>query len=426
MKSNGETAIRNEIRPLTGLRAVAAAWVVVYHFWLLTPGDAWGGVVVHVLPLVQSGWLGVDLFFVLSGFVLCHTYSAKLGPRPSLGASLSFWWNRLSRVWPLWAVVTVLFTGWLVVKHLTIGGDHLHEVFQPSVGVLPLIEQLLMVQVWSQPQSWASGAVGPGWSLSAEWLAYLAFPVLVLGLHRVRRLPAVVLGCGAVLAMMPFAVTSLVSDDGHVFAWNWLFRIAGAFVAGALVSLCVRSIERTERVRRAASVLAAAVLAPLLVVLWWASIQGGEVAIVVVLFPVLVGALSLADAGPARFLSSSWINLAGRFSFALYLVHQCVFELFWTAMDEVPALAPGSELVALLLPLVLVLPVPVAYLAWRYVEEPARLAMRRMAEQRRRRSAPARSDRPAAGSRPVAEPLPMQRRGTDSTTHDADTVLASR
>jgi peptidoglycan/LPS O-acetylase OafA/YrhL len=424
VKSNGEIAIRNEIRALTGLRAVAASWVVVYHLWALTPGDHWGPVVEPIRPLIQSGWLGVDLFFVLSGFVLCHTYSAKLGPRPKLGATVSFYWNRLSRVWPLWAFVTVAFTGWLVLKQLTVGGNHLHESAQPSVGVLPLIEQLLMVQVWSQPQSWASGAIGPGWSLSAEWLAYLAFPVVVLGLHRLRRLPSVVLGAGAVLAMTPFAYTVVTSPDGHGFDWNWLYRIAGAFLAGALVSLCVRTIEQTERVRRVASFVAGGAIAAVLVVFWWADMHAKDVGVVVVLFPVLIGALTLADAGPARFLSAPWINLAGRFSFALYLVHECVFEIFWTAMDVVPHLQTGSATVALLLPLVLVTPVPAAYLLWRFVEEPARLAMRRMSE-RRRTSALSRSSRHAA-PRVVAEPLPLQRFAAEPTTRDDDTVLASR
>jgi peptidoglycan/LPS O-acetylase OafA/YrhL len=425
VKSNGETAIRNEIRPLTGLRAVAAAWVVVYHFWALTPGDHWGSVVEPVLPIVKSGWLGVDLFFVLSGFVLCHTYSAKLGPRPKLRATVSFYWNRLSRVWPLWAFVTLAFTGWLVLKQATVGGPLLHEGAQPTLGLLPLLEQLLMVQVWASPHSWATGVVGPGWSLSAEWLAYVTFPVVVLVLHRLRRLPAVALAAGAVLMMLPFAYTAVTSPEGVGFAWNWFYRIAGGFLAGALVSLCVRRIEQTERVRRAASYVAAGAVVQILVVVWWADLYGKTVAVAVLLFPVLIGALAMADAGPARFLSGSWINLAGRFSFALYLVHECVFEVFWTAMDVVPRLQAGSALVALLLPVVLVTTLPAAYLLWRFVEEPARRAMRRMSEARRK-PAPVRPSRHAAAARVVADPLPMQRPAAETASRDDDTVLATR
>ena len=70
--------------------------------------------------------------------------------------------------------------------------------------------------------------------------------------------------------------------------------------------------------------------------------------------------------------------MGGRISFALYLVHECVFEGFWTLMDVVPLLSPDRPWAALLQPVVLLVPVPVAYLVWRFVEEPARLRMRRM------------------------------------------------
>jgi peptidoglycan/LPS O-acetylase OafA/YrhL len=70
---------RAEFHTLTGLRGLAALWVLVYHYIARN----------HVpdlksfIPLFQTGYLGVDLFFVLSGFVLAHTY------RDTASASLS-------------------------------------------------------------------------------------------------------------------------------------------------------------------------------------------------------------------------------------------------------------------------------------------------------------------------------------------------
>jgi peptidoglycan/LPS O-acetylase OafA/YrhL len=302
-----------------------------------------------------------------------------MGDRPRLRGTLDFYWNRLSRVWPTWAFVTVCFTGWLVLKHVTVGGTHLHERAQPSIGVLPLLEQLGMVQLWTRPWFSGASAVGPGWSLSAEWLAYCTFPVLVLVLFRLRRCPAVVLGAAAVAVLLPFAHSAGVLGMPD-FPWSWLVRIGGGFLAGALVAMCVRRVPPGPDVARRAAAVATAASVALLVGLWWAELSGrNAVGAMVVLFPVLVGSLALSDSGPgpARRLGVPWLVTGGRISFALYLVHECVFEVFWTLMDVVPLLSTDRPWAALLQPVVLLVPVPVAYLVWRFVEEPARRRMRR-------------------------------------------------
>ncbi len=373
--STGDAPAKYEIRALTGLRAVAATWVVVYHLWGGTPGRQWAPVTDLVKPLFHYGWLGVDLFFVLSGFVLCRNYVRTMGPRPDLRSTLSFYRNRLSRVWPLWAVITIAFTGWLVIKHLTIGGNHLHGMLRPRVGIWPLAQQLLLVQVWGRPDFSSSSTVAAGWSLSAEWAAYVAFPLLVLVLYRLRRLPTALLGAAALLALVPF-IHHCWTAPTLDFPWAWAWRIGGAFVAGALTSLCVDKLQTSARVRTMAPVVASAGLAELVVVCWWAELNGQNVTLAILIFPILIGSLALSERGPARWLSKPWMVLGGRLSFALYLVHLCIFEVFWTAMDVVPQFHADSPWVALVLPAVFVLPFPCAYLLWRYVEEPARLWIR--------------------------------------------------
>jgi peptidoglycan/LPS O-acetylase OafA/YrhL len=419
--------LRSEIRPLTGLRAIAAGWVVLHHAWALTPSANWAAVQEPFRPLLATGWLGVDLFFVLSGFVLTHTYLRKLGPRPGLRPAASFYWNRLSRVWPTWVVVTLAFTGFLLVKHLTVGGTHLHEGAQPSIDPATMVKNLLMVQAWDRPLPYATGPVGPGWSLSAEWLAYCAFPLVVLVLFRLRRCPAVVLGAAAVLAALPFAA-GVVANANHDFSWSWLVRIGGGFLAGAFTALCVARIRVTPHTGRRASIVAGGAIVFVLVVIWWgvlvASRDGGDYAgLASLAFPVLVGALALADAGPARFLAKDWVVMGGRISFALYLVHECLFEVFWTAMDVVPALGPESRWQGLAAPLVVVSTVPAAYLLWRFVEEPARRAMRDLTRRRGRSSVPVDlSDIPAHGTARI--PVPGQvRPPLPSRRHQAEQLV---
>ncbi|MGY1741946.1 MULTISPECIES: acyltransferase family protein [unclassified Blastococcus] len=370
-----------EIRALTGLRIVAAAWVVVYHFpW--REDAAFAGVWDTFRWLIAPGWLGVDVFFVLSGFVIAHTYLDTLGPRLRLRPAVEFLWARICRIWPLWALVTVGFWLWLLAKSTVVAdGAVAYQRVQPDLGVLDLVEQLLMVQLWHGPSLFGTSYVGPGWSVSAEWAAYCAFPLLVLAAWRCRRLPAWVSGALAVGAMLPFAYlcyrTGTPTHD-----WIGLGRIAAGFAAGVLTCLAVRRLPRGPRTARAATVVVWAVLVEAAIVVVWATWRAQDVpgvdhyGVLVPLIPVLVGALALSQDGVAGFLARPAMVLGGRISYALYLVHMCLFEVGRTVMDRVPAFADGTALGTLLLPQLLFVSVALAYVLHRWVEEPARRRLR--------------------------------------------------
>ncbi|MBL8546206.1 MAG: acyltransferase [Hyphomonadaceae bacterium] len=123
--------------------------------------------------LVADGYLGVDLFFTLSGFILAHVYLTSLeGGRFGYGGFLK---NRIARVYPMHlaalGAMLVLFVGATAMG----AGVGSPDAFKWS----DLPAHLFMVHAWG-----ATSAVGwnfPSWSISAEWLAYLLFP-LVAGL----------------------------------------------------------------------------------------------------------------------------------------------------------------------------------------------------------------------------------------------------
>ena len=76
-----------DIPALTGLRGIAALWVVFFH---LEYGSA--------IPIIEKGYLGVDIFFILSGFILMHAYS---GPKSNKFGYTRFIKARIARVYPL-------------------------------------------------------------------------------------------------------------------------------------------------------------------------------------------------------------------------------------------------------------------------------------------------------------------------------------
>src|SRR5579871_4886437 len=91
------------IKPLTALRFFAAAWVVLFHYWpnltLAAPP-----------ALVAKGYLGVELFFVLSGFILCHVYLPPFEEGRFKYAD--FLWARLARIYPM-HLMTLLGVGFM-------------------------------------------------------------------------------------------------------------------------------------------------------------------------------------------------------------------------------------------------------------------------------------------------------------------------
>jgi peptidoglycan/LPS O-acetylase OafA/YrhL len=367
---------RGEIRALTGLRIVAAVWVVLVH--AQTPLlESVGGYLAPVWPVVTSGWMGVDLFFILSGYVLTLSYVDSMGSRWDSRKAVVFLWARLSRVWPLWALLTVTMfvwlraTGWVLVSA---------EADKRQVTVVSLVEQLGLAQMWHRESNAGASFIGPGWSLSVEMAAYLAFPLLILVVGRLRRLPAVVLAALAVAAMVPLALlayqTGLVND-----LLPWPLRIAGAVVAGSITSIFVERIRRSPRTERIAARVAVVCAAEIVLVCYWSSLRvqnGGidQAGVAVVFFPVLVGALALSDRGLSRVLSRETIVLGGRISFALYLVHTCCIEVAAYLQEHVAFLAAGSPGWTLLQAHMIPVSILFSYLLWRYVEEPGRKFLR--------------------------------------------------
>jgi peptidoglycan/LPS O-acetylase OafA/YrhL len=420
-----------EIRTLTGLRIVAAAWVVLFHFHF-TGLDGVRAAVDAVGPLVTAGALGVDLFFVLSGFVIAHTYLDTLGPALRLAPTARFVWARACRIWPAYALVFHLFGLWLVAR-LLYGSDRriAFQAVQPVVGWSEYLQQLVLVQLWDAPYFDGASWVGSTWSISAEWLAYLLFPVAALVFHRMRDLPVALLAAGSLALMTPIAWAYLLTGSPY-HPWSWAVRVLCGFGAGVLAQLVVRRLagsrRRTSVARRASAVAAALPLVVAAGLVAGERMGPGRGGAVLVAFPVLVGALALADRGPATWLARPWAVRGGRLSYSLYLVHIPMFELFWLAQEHFPMLLGRSTSAGHALGLaVLLATVPVAALVHRLVEEPARVGLGRLVRGRARRPvvvpqqpivfipAPVGPPRGARQSAAVPAAAPQPRRGSSPT-----------
>jgi peptidoglycan/LPS O-acetylase OafA/YrhL len=367
-----------EIKALTGLRIVAAFWVVLFHFRPLLR-DAAPAFSDALAPMLNCGAQGVDLFFILSGFVLTWNYLDRMGPSWSTRATVHFLWLRLARVWPVYLVTLHLAAAWVI---FTLHVGHVPSENVDQLTAVSYVRQLLLVQLWFQPFFDGSSWDGPAWSISAEWLAYLLFGVLALVIFRMaqvtRTRSLIVL---AVLASSPPVLLLLVS--GHFYTpWSWLPRIVMQFIAGALACAAVRRLVIGERGQRVAGYLAVLLTAAVVGVLYLvdAHPMAGVVdsgGVVDLLFVPLVMTLAVGAGTLPALLSTRLMVYGGQISFALYMVHELVHTAWmWTAAQFELTLHGGTGKLMVLG--VLAVAFAGAVVLFHGVEEPARKWMRKM------------------------------------------------
>ncbi|WP_082969213.1 acyltransferase family protein [Mycobacterium kyorinense] len=367
-----------DIKALTGLRIIAAVWVVLFHFRPLLR-DAAPGFSDAMAPVLNCGAQGVDLFFILSGFVLTWNYLDRMGWSWSTRATLNFLWLRLARVWPVYLVTLHLAAAWLI---FTLHVGHVPSEAVSQLTAVSYVRQVLLVQLWFQPFFDGSSWDGPAWSISAEWLAYLMFGALILVIfrmaHATRARNLIWLAFGASLP----PVLLLLASGQFYTPWSWLPRIVMQFTAGALVAAAVIRLRPTDRARRGAGYVSGLLIAAIVGLLYLLDahpvpgvIDSGG--LVDILFVPLVMTLAMGAGSLPRLLSVRAMVYGGQISFCLYMVHELVHTAWiWaTQQFELTLYGFGGKLTVIGL---LVLATGIAVVLFHFVEEPARQWMRRM------------------------------------------------
>lgn len=396
-----------EIKALSGLRIVAAVWVVLFHFRPVL-AQAAPDFSSAVAPLLDCGAQGVDLFFILSGFVLTWNYLERMGQSWSTRATVRFLWLRLARVWPVYLVTMHLAAAWII---FTRNVGHVPSPAVDQLTATSYLRQLLLVQLWFEPYFDGTSWDGPAWSISAEWLAYLLFGVLVLVIYRVARVTR-----ARGLLWLAFAAslppTLLLMATGEFYTpWSWLPRIVMQFTAGALACAAVRKLRLTDRTRRGFGWLSVLITAVLVGGLYYldahppASIRDAS-GLVDVLFVPLVVALAVGTGSLPRLLSTRLMVYCGHISFGLYMVHELVHTAWnWAVVQFELTLTAGPAGTAVVVGL-LGIAVVGAIALYHGVEEPARLWMRRMVDVRDSSGTPGDRTVRARAERP--EPIPAR------------------
>lgn len=377
--------IRPHLHALTGLRFVAAFAVLAYHGRPLTESSPeW------LRALVGSGYVGVSLFFVLSGFVLTYTYHDALADGSA--TRREFLAARVARLYPVYLLSVLVALPplfWLL--------ESKGARFDPAWFARLLGASGALAQAWHPGMACVLNC--PAWSLSAEAFFYLAFLFVlpVVARWRVRRLLlAAALAWGLSLAA-PLLYLALRPDgfaaatSGSLGTWisvlkyNPLVRLP-EFVLGVLAGRLFLLDRRPSRgwmpgLEAAAALVVAAVLllSPRIPYLL---LHNGLLAPA---FAALVYALA-RGAGPlSRALSAPVLTRLGGASFALYILHVPLGTWVtrgYAALGVRPPAQPWGFAVYA------ALAIAVSLLVFHGLEEPARRALRRRLAAPRTREEP--------------------------------------
>ncbi len=344
------------LEPLTGLRGMAAAWVALWHLWGFSGRSQYhfslGSIDLDLTPIIRTGWAGVDIFFVLSGFVLGLAYcQAWLGNRPPIRTG-EYFRRRLLRVLPaLWVQIAVL------VLLVTTVGSQLPP-FSEILSQALLIHNLLGSQEHQLNPVY--------WTLPVEFDFYLLLPFLAL-LVSPRRWPwLLLLGLVAVVGYRYALFHSLLAKASTPEKVWWLNQLPGRidqFLSGMTAAWIYSAIRqkgfRTSRLYRLRGVFLALGILGFASMAWyihrmqpigatnvagltywgghwslffWHSVSGIFIATIV------LGA-ALGTRVTDYLLANRPILFLGIISYSLYLWHFPIVK--WLSRQHLPPIADG-------------------------------------------------------------------------------------
>jgi peptidoglycan/LPS O-acetylase OafA/YrhL len=366
----------DRIPVLDGIRGIAVLLVMTYHFWVVgiagsaassTTSSSSGGALAweHVYAnVVGTGWIGVDLFFVLSGFlitgILCDS-------RESPHYFRVFYGRRTVRIFPLYyAALTIFFL---------IGPFVMAHIYRPALADMQSGTAVKLF-AWTYLLNWYEGFKGWNavahplqhfWSLSVEEQFYLIWPFMVVAL----ALRALLYGLH-----LPFA------------AYTWTICRADSLAMGATVALAARDpgdwkiLLKWAR-RLALPALGAVILARILNPRCTVGpgdtptffMNTFELTLVGIFFAACIG-LAVASHQETlghRLLASSFLRFFGKYSYCLYICHLPVIVIFAKAGLNCAHLVGKlhSELLSVLAvdSVAFAVSITIAFLSWHLYEK---------------------------------------------------------
>lgn len=324
-------------------RGIAACLVAVYHTGRMLTLPQYVGHPYILTELFRFGNAGVDFFFVLSGFIIYYVHSGDIGEPAKLPHYL---WQRVTRIYPIYWVVTAFVVATLLLKHDWRSLTPIHIL--SSILLLPGVQDPLL---------------GVAWTLMHEIAFYAVFAILIFA-------PA----AGALLAILDLALVTLAVWEDHASFSFLQSPYHYEFALGVLAAVALKRLHFNR--------------------LWLTGVVG-LIGFTVAAWAVNVGTLSGTEGAEARFafggascliiigISSAELrnrltvpkfgSYLGAASYSIYLVHTLVIGWFARILFSVPGSHAAPVATAFL---VLALSIGAGCAMHTYVEKPLQTTVR--------------------------------------------------
>ena len=306
---------------LSGLRFLLAIWIAYFHVGHMFDENGFGN-----LPVLRMGISRVDMFFVLSGFVLTHVYWAR---RRGKFNFLDFMAARIARIYPMYLVALALTGTYLII------GTALGKAPQTDYPVSDLLKCLFFLQAFGLTDTNAWNF--PAWAVAAEMGGYVSFPLFIFAADRMRNHPWLLL---AIAIGIVTAVQAFLWDAFHIHmnlaTTNW-----GA-LRGASVMFCGAAARVAWDAYRPGRIGTYVGLAIGLAIAVVTALNQWGVPLIGLGAALLMMSLARLDADyGGTFLSTPLMQRLGNWSYVIFILHAPVYTILVHGMSVV-----GIEFVA--------------------------------------------------------------------------------
>ena len=358
--------LRGRVSEIDGLRGLAIFFVIIWHYvaCLITPAE--GSLLYYLMLPLKIAWSGVDLFFVLSGFLIG---GILIDAKDSESYFKTFYMRRFFRIFPLYYVWLAIFCVVLALPGIP---AYLYKVFNTEIPIwaYPLYLQNFFMTV---RQTFGAEWLGITWSLAIEEQFYLILPVTVRFLN-IRTLTGAIIA--TILAAPVLRLILYFSGDTYFGPYTLLPCRADALGCGVLCAILVRHQEAWDWLKAHRSLLYAAMaVLSVGVIFLWAHSHGrimtaaGYTWLGLFYSSWLLAAVVHPDAIVRGILNARFLQFMGIHAYGLYMFHQGVNALmhagFFGAspvIHNIPTLAVTA--------LAAVATFLLAKLSWAYFEKP--------------------------------------------------------
>lgn len=347
-----------EIKSLTGIRGIAALWVVMLHF-VYVPDFKTDSIFLDALnQFLKKGNMGVDMFFMLSAFVMSLAYQHVFDREFSFKEIKVYLLKRFIRIYPAYVF-------WLLVAAL------LYKKW--SLGVIGM--NLLLSQNFFDPDIYVIASVF--WSLCAEWWMYMIFPFVYFLLCKLNSNTYIYMVLLIVISfvglyMLPTLNTFYIDNNGiavkeydHQFSVivgiNSIVRSLFSYLIGIAIFLITR--DQYKMLDKFLSPKSIYIISGIILSL--SLFRNTEIGIIMC-FALLIIALYL-NKESENFFSSRIIYFLGLISYSIYLIHTTLrFIVTVIAMKVFHIPIETADLPCMLVASVLL--IPISYLSYTYIE----------------------------------------------------------